>query len=133
MSTRPEPDSRVEAIELQAPTRDLAAEGEAALALVLRGGVAVATVMLVAALVTSIYLGVPLVGHTFPVNELFTGQHDAVQILAQLGLLALCVTPLLRVAFSVLVFGRAGEPRQAWIAAGVLCLLILGMFLGAVE
>ncbi|MGZ4108119.1 MAG: DUF1634 domain-containing protein, partial [Actinomycetota bacterium] len=58
---------------------------------------------------------------------LAAGRPSAVLLL---GVLVLALTPLLRVLTLVIGFLREGDRRFAAVAAGVACLLLVGMVLG---
>lgn len=55
------------------------------------------------------------------------------QALVMVGLLVLMATPVLRVALSLLVFGRQRDRLFVAVTSGVLCLLMLSFALGAAE
>ena len=55
------------------------------------------------------------------------------QGLVMVGLLVLMATPVLRVALSLLVFGRQRDRTFVTVTAGVLALLLLSFALGAAE
>lgn len=105
--------------------------GERSIANLLRGGVLLATSLLVLSSIASLIFDLPLGDHSIPFAALFDGSHGWISVSAQLGFLALAVTPLLRVALAALVFSRGGEKGQASVAAAVLVLLLFSMFLGA--
>ncbi|HEY0840354.1 MAG TPA: hypothetical protein VGD74_09230 [Vulgatibacter sp.] len=108
--------------------------GDQALALVLRAGLFLAAGLLGAALAASLLFRVPLVDGggllSLPTSG---GMAAAVGLSARLGIVLLGLTPVARVALSVPIFARSGERSQALVGLGVLVLLLLSMFLGAVE
>lgn len=108
-------------------------KGDAAIALLLRGGVFAAAGLLGAALAGSLLLGVPLQGQGAPLHEVFAGQAPLFESFAQLGILALGITPVARVLLSIPIFAREGDRSQAWIGIGVLVLLAASMLLGFAE
>ena len=117
----------------EAPAVDRLHAGELAISRLLRGGVTLAASLLVLSLVGSWNAGGSIAGTTVPFAELFAGERTAPAILAQLGLLALALTPFARVALAAGLFARAGEKRQALVSAAVLALLLVALFLGAAE
>lgn len=117
--------------EPDVPQAGGAGAGERSIANLLRGGVTLATILLVISSVASLAFDLPLGDRSLPFGELFDGSHGWIPVAAQLGFLALAATPLLRVALAALVFSREGETGQATVAAGVLSLLLLSMLLGA--
>ena len=94
----------------------------------LRWGVRLSVVLLVAAALFSLLLGLPLGAQLVPLSQL--GELPLPDRLAELGLLALALTPLARVALAAGLFARAGERRHAGIAFGVLALLGISLLLG---
>ncbi len=118
---------------LGAPHPDDDARSELLLALVLRGGVLSAASLLGAALAISLLFGLPIHGGGGSLQDLWQGHTPGLQSLAQLGILALALTPVARVALSIPIFARAGERKQALIGLGVLLLLALSMLLGKAE
>lgn len=108
-------------------------EGEVAIARLLRTGVRVASTLLALALAGSLISGTPLGDHLLGTADLLAGRFGWTSLVAQVGLLALAVTPLARVALAAGLFAKAGERRQALFSAGVLALLVLALVLGSVE
>jgi uncharacterized membrane protein len=109
------------------------AAAELRLGLLLRGGVSLAGILLALAWIGAVTTGVPLQSGGVPLSHILRGKVSGWDMLAQLGILSLGITPVARVLLSIPIFARAGERSQAWIAAAVLALLMLGMALGAVE
>lgn len=108
-------------------------DGEVAIARLLRAGVRIAAALLALALAASWLLGLPIGDHTLRIADLLAGRFGWVSLVAQLGLTALAITPLARVALAAGLFARAGERRQALFSFGVLALLLLALLLGSVE
>lgn len=94
----------------------------------LRWGVRLSVLLLVAAMLASLLLGRPLGGRLVPVGQL--GELPLPDRLAEVGLLALACTPFARVALAAGLFARSGERRHAGIAIGVLVLLGISLLLG---
>ncbi|AKU92823.1 DUF1634 domain-containing protein [Vulgatibacter incomptus] len=108
-------------------------QGELAIALLLRGGVVLAALLLAAALVGSLVFGTPLSQEGVSLGRIFSGESRGLDALALVGLLIMGATPVARVALSIPVFAKAGERSQALIGLGVLVLLAVSILLGAVE
>jgi uncharacterized membrane protein len=97
---------------------------------VLRGGLALGTLLIVAGLVMALVrerLRAHSLGLTELPSALGAGRPSAVLLL---GVLVLAVTPLLRVLALVIGFVRERDRRFAAVAAGVACLLLVGIVLG---
>lgn len=101
---------------------------ELLLSYLLLAGVLGAALLLGVAWAGSLWEGRPL-GVVSSLDQLFRGEAQGWDRLATWGILTLGATPVARVAFTIPVFARAGERRQAWIAAGVLALLLAGSLL----
>lgn len=75
-------------------------------------------------------------GATFPhtLSVLWNGMRQfRGEAIVTIGLIVLMATPVLRVAVSVLAFFLQRDRTYTFITAGVLCLLLLSLVLGAIE
>lgn len=116
--------TREEALPLQRPSTEA---GEVALSFLLRGGVFAAAILLGFAWAGSLMAGKPLQVPT-SFAQLGSGEMDLWDHLGAAGALTLGATPIVRVAFTIPLFARAGERLQVWVALGVLLLLGVGAF-----
>jgi uncharacterized membrane protein len=108
-------------------------DGEVAISLLLRSGTVVAGLLLTAGLVAAAVSGRPLHPGGLAPAHLFRLEAEWPELLAGAGVLALCLTPIARVAVTAGVFALARERGPALVAVGVLLLLLIGMALGAVH
>lgn len=103
---------------------------ERAVARLMRRGVLLSAALLVAGFIGAGIAGEPLRGAALPLPALLRGEAGPWALLAQLGLLVLAATPLLRVALAAGVFARLGERRTSLAALAVLGFLAASLFLG---
>lgn len=98
----------------------------------LLAGLALAAVLLALGLLVGLVRGEPETGGEPPAlpQLVLAALGGNGQALMNLGLMALMVTPVLRVAMLILGWTAAGERRFALVALAVLALLSLSMLLG---
>jgi uncharacterized membrane protein len=113
----------------------VARQADLVISKVLRGGVLSSASIIVVGVVT-FYVRYALYGadtHPFPhsFGAVITGiVHGDARSVIVLGLLVLLITPVLRVAVSILAFALERDWRYVVITSIVLCVLVLSFFLG---
>ena len=106
-------------------------DGDLAIALLLRSGTLVAGLLLVGGLVAAALSGRSLHAGGLPLGRLLRLEAEWPELLAGAGILALCLTPVIRVAATAGFFALGRERSAALVAAGVLALLAVGLVLGS--
>lgn len=109
------------------PAMDTAPVYSAALR-TLRVGFAISAVLIVASLVAAAIAGEPFHERTDPIHDLATDlSHLRPTALAELGILAIVLTPIATTIAIILSFLRIGDRRYAGISTLVLIVLALSM------
>ena len=129
----PDPVAPAAAPAAPAPDRAASVDGDAAIALLLRSGTLVSALLLVAGLATAAVAGRTLHPGGLAPERLFRLEAEVPELLAGAGVLALCLTPIARVAVTGALHLAARERGAALVAAGVLALLLVGMALGGAH
>lgn len=105
-------------------------EGDVAISLLLRFGTLVSGLLLLSGLIAAAVSGRTLHTGGLAPGRLFGLEAEWPELLAAAGVVVLCLTPIVRVAALGMLHAAAKERNAAWVATGVLALLLLGVALG---